>query len=63
MMFLAGFAMTDTQGLKEAFTVVAPDNKPLLSVVILFGEPEAAATERNRHHYLFFVRCPPNPAG
>lgn len=41
-MLLAGFAMTDLQGLKEGFTVAAPDNKPLLAIVILFGEPDAA---------------------
>lgn len=37
MMFLAGLAMTDVQGLKEGFTVAVPDNKPLLSIVILFA--------------------------
>lgn len=39
MLVLAGFAMTDLLALKEAVTVVAPDHKPLLALVALFGEP------------------------
>eukprot|EP00903_Cladosiphon_okamuranus_P006706 g6545.t1 len=37
MLLFAGFAMTDLITLKETVTVVAPDHKPLLAVVALFG--------------------------
>ena len=39
MLVFAGFAMTDFLTLKESVTVVAPDHKPLLALVTLFGEP------------------------
>eukprot|EP00752_Nemacystus_decipiens_P009524 g8513.t1 len=37
MLALGGFAMTDLLALKEGATVVAPDHKPLLALVTLFG--------------------------
>lgn len=38
MLVFAGFAMTDLVTLKEGVAVVAPDHKPLLALVTLFGE-------------------------
>ena len=38
MLVIVGFAMTDRLTLKEGVTVVAPDHKPLLALVSLFGK-------------------------
>lgn len=47
MLILAGFAMTDLLTLKEGVTVVAPDHKPLLALVSLFGKRQRREAVRN----------------
>lgn len=43
MLLIIGFAAVDPLTLKEGVTVVVPDHKPLLALVVLFGKYAAAA--------------------
>lgn len=62
MLIVAALATMDPLALKESVTVVAPDHKPLLAVVGIFGErlrqtlrnPRALATAADRKHLLAF---------